>query len=122
MGVAMANSASCGWTSVPSSAIRFWPWTNFRRPRKFSAFQTERVKGLVVPRLESCSFLQAYQEAGGVVQEAAEAAAEVSLQEGGVFRRDGLRVVGQHVGADLNRALVSCVEQNSRNFIFKYIW
>lgn len=50
----------------------------------------------------------AYQEAGGVVEEAAEAAAEVSLQEGRVFWRDGLGFVGQHVGADLNRVLVTC--------------
>lgn len=42
IGVATANRANCGWTSVPSSAIRFWPWTNFRRPRKFSAFQTRK--------------------------------------------------------------------------------
>lgn len=42
-----------------------------------------------------------YQEAGRVVEQAAEAAAEVSLQEGRVLRRDGLWVIGDHVAGDL---------------------
>lgn len=49
-----------------------------------------------------------YQEAGGVVEQAAETTAEVSLQEGRVFWRDGLRVVGHQVAADLCRALLTC--------------
>lgn len=49
--------------------------------------------------------MTSYQEAGGVVEEAAEPAAEVSLQERRVFRRDGVRVVSHDVGADLGAAL-----------------
>lgn len=39
IGVAMENRASCGGTNVPSSDIRFWPWTSFRRPWKFRAWR-----------------------------------------------------------------------------------
>lgn len=56
---------------------------------------------------------QLYQEAGGVVEEAAETTAEVSLQEGRVFWRDGLGVIGQHVCADLNRVLLTCRVQQA---------
>lgn len=47
-----------------------------------------------------------YQESRGVIEEAAETAAEVSLQERRVFRRDGLQIVGHHVGADLSAVLL----------------
>lgn len=49
-----------------------------------------------------------YQEAGGVVEEAAETTAEVSLQGGRVFWRDVLRVVDRHVSADLCGVLLIC--------------
>lgn len=48
-----------------------------------------------------------YQETRGVVEQAAEAAAEVSLQEGGVFWRHGLRVIVGDV-ADFCRVQVTC--------------
>lgn len=39
---------------------------------------------------------QSYQEAGGVVQQTAEAADEAPLQKGGVFRWKLVRVVAHH--------------------------
>lgn len=58
--------------------------------------------------LEERDWAVSHQEAGGVVQQAAEAAAEVPLQEGGVLGGDRLGVVGHDVGADLRRALLAC--------------
>lgn len=49
-----------------------------------------------------------YQEAGGVVQQAAETAAEASLQERGVLRGDGMEVIGHHFTADLRAVLLTC--------------
>lgn len=68
-----------------------------------SSFKTQTIRAAVF--LYLCVF---YQEARGVVEQAAETAAEVSLQEGGVLWRDGLGVVGHHVAADLCRALLTC--------------
>ena len=116
IGVAMANRASCGGINVPSSDTRFWPWTSFRRPRKFRAWRRNREDGLDI-RLDitfktswhqTLMICELYQEAGRVVEQAAEAAAEVSLQEGRVLRRDGLWVIGDHVAADLCWVLLTC--------------
>lgn len=52
-----------------------------------------------------------YQEAGRVVEQAAQAAAEVPLQEGRVLWRDDMRVVAHYVTADLRVALVTCSER-----------
>lgn len=49
-----------------------------------------------------------YQEAGGIVEQAAEATAEVSLQEGRVFRRHDLRVVGDQAAGDLSAVQFTC--------------
>lgn len=49
-----------------------------------------------------------YQEARRVVQQAAKPTAEVSLQEGGVFWRDSLRVKHHQTTADVCRPLVTC--------------
>lgn len=51
--------------------------------------------------LQTQMICELYQEAGRVVEQAAEATAEVSLQEGRVLWRDVLWVVGHHVAADL---------------------
>lgn len=56
-----------------------------------------------------------YQETRGVVQQAAETTAETSLQEGWVFWRDALRVVG-HDTADICRGLLTYNTNEIMNF------
>lgn len=49
---------------------------------------------------------QRYQEAGGVVQQTAEAADEASFQEGGVLRRELVGVVAHQAGRRRHRLSV----------------
>lgn len=60
-----------------------------------------------------------YQEARRVVEQAAQAAAEVPLQEGRVLWRDGILVVAHYVAADLRVALVTWSDEET--FIFRLL-
>lgn len=72
---------------------------------EIQGLETNREDGLEITFKTSwhqtLMICELYQEAGRVVEQAAEAAAEVSLQEGRVLRRDGLWVIGDHVAGDL---------------------